>query len=332
MSALISIFMPVYNGAQYLNKSIYSIINQTFTSFELVCVDDSSTDYSFELLSRFAAIDSRIKVFKKENGGSVPKSWNFALPHLTGKYILYTSQDDFMSVDLLEKMYTKAVETNADATIPNLICYYGDEKNNITKLMPFDKSLILSGRDAFIYSLNWDIHAFVLWNAELVKQIGFDELATNSDEYATRNFFLNSKKVVFSEGTFYYGNTNPDAITKRLSIKRFDWIITNQRLLNLLYRNNFEEKVIKRFTHRHWGVTVYFHSQLLKHYSQFPRPERKRAIRILKDSYSNMDMTKTYKGFLARQLFSHGFFLIQITMLCYTFLVSTKTTISSGKF
>ena len=81
----ISIFMPVYNGSKFLEESISSLQKQTFKDFELVCVDDSSTDDSYNVLEKLAQTDSRIKLFQKPNGGNVPKSWNFVLPNLNGK-------------------------------------------------------------------------------------------------------------------------------------------------------------------------------------------------------------------------------------------------------
>lgn len=289
MNNLISIFMPVYNGGHFLSKTITSIIAQTYSVFELICADDASTDDSVAILKRFAAADRRIRVYQKPHGGSVPKAYNFALPYMKGNYIFYSSQDDLMSPDLLEKMHAKAVEYGADAVIPNMAYYYGEKSGNVKKIIPCDKNSVLSGKEAFILSLNWDIHGFALWNANLVRQVGFDELATNSDEYAVRKFFLNSKKVVFSDGTFYYGNTNPAAITKKISIKRFDWITTNQRLLGLLYQRQFEEDVIKKFMDVHLRDTIAVHTLLLKNFRQLAKDERKKAVEILKTAYKSID-------------------------------------------
>ena len=97
----ISIFVPIYNGEQFLQRTLDSIIAQSFTDFEVVCVDDSSTDDSFELVTQYAKTDARIKLHRKPNGGNVPRSWIYALPYLQGDYTLYCSQDDFFSPDLL---------------------------------------------------------------------------------------------------------------------------------------------------------------------------------------------------------------------------------------
>jgi glycosyltransferase involved in cell wall biosynthesis len=123
--------MPVYNGSKYLEKSIKSVLNQTYRNFELVCVDDSSIDTSYQILKDFAFKDSRIRVYKKSNGGTVPKSWNFVLPLLRGNSITYMSQDDLMSEDNLEKMLQRQNETNADCVLPDMVFYY--EINQVTQ-------------------------------------------------------------------------------------------------------------------------------------------------------------------------------------------------------
>lgn len=312
MSRAISVFMPVYNGSGYLQRSLDSLLSQTFGDFEVICVDDSSTDNSYEILAEYASKDERIKIFIKPNGGNVPESWIFALPHMSGKYILYTSQDDFISADLLEKTYHRAEETQADATLPDLVYYYGAGKESTAKKGLFgNRDVILSGREAFLYSLRWDIHAFALWKAELVKSIGFDRTSTNSDEYATRNFYLHSNKVVFSEGTFYYNKENPDAITRKISVKRFDWCATNLRLLQLMRENNFSDREIADFSYTLWGNTVYMDMLLRKHSSELSPSEQLTAKELINRNYAAIDYNNLAKyngrkGRVIKLMFSNG--------------------------
>lgn len=323
MSPAISIFMPVYNGEKYLKRTLDSITNQTFRDFEVICVDDSSTDSSLQILQAYAKQDNRIKVFTKPNGGNVPKSWIFALPHITGGYIFYISQDDMMSPDLLELAHKRAKETEADAVIPDMTEYHGDHKTANPKSRLFgNKEVELTGRQAFLHSLKWEVHAFVLWKAELVKRIGFDDLATNSDEYATRNFFLNSNKVVFSGGTFYYGKENPDAITKKLSVKRFDWCITNLRLLQLMKEYLFDEKEMARFNYDFWGHTMYMNALLKKYKKNLSTDEYAGAMRIITQCYDSINFSliaryKGAKGHIIKILFTHGHHLIRCVISLY---------------
>lgn len=104
MNAKVSIFIPVYNGGNYLKYSVESVMRQTYTDWELLCVDDSSTDDSYAQLLQYQQADERIRVFQKPNGGNVPKSWNFVFPYIAGDFVMYMSQDDMIESDALEKM------------------------------------------------------------------------------------------------------------------------------------------------------------------------------------------------------------------------------------
>ena len=110
-----------------------------------------------------------------------------------------------------------------------------------------NKFIELSNRQAFILSLIWNIHGFSLRKMELVKKLGYDDMAMNSDEYMTRFFYLNCKKVAFSDGVFYYRQDNASAITKKFSLSLFDFIFTNNRIIKLIIENNFERKILENF-------------------------------------------------------------------------------------
>jgi len=244
----ISIFMPVYNGSKYLYKSIFSIINQTFKDFELVCVDDSSTDNSYEILKEFAAKDSRVRIFQKPNGGMVPKSWNFVLPLLKGESIAYMSQDDLMSEDNLEQLYNRQQETGADAILPDMVYYFEDNANNkILSAINGDRDIILTNREAVILSLNWQIHGFALWKSKLFDNIHFDEDSFNSDELQTRKLLFKCNKIAFCKGTFYYRQDNVNAITKTFGIKNYSLLLTQFRVCKFLADNNFDSKETKTY-------------------------------------------------------------------------------------
>lgn len=96
-----SIIMPVYNTALYLKKSIQSVIEQTYENWELICVNDGSTDDSLEICEHYAKQDSRIKVFSKVNEG-VSVARNFGLKKVTGERVIFLDADDWLTLNTLE--------------------------------------------------------------------------------------------------------------------------------------------------------------------------------------------------------------------------------------
>ncbi|MFX1257023.1 MAG: glycosyltransferase family 2 protein [Promethearchaeota archaeon] len=98
----VSIIMSIYNGEDYLNKAIDSILNQTFKDFELILIDDASTDTSLEIIENYAKIDKRIRVLKNPVNVGLTKSLNNAIRHFRGKYIARQDVDDISLPNRLE--------------------------------------------------------------------------------------------------------------------------------------------------------------------------------------------------------------------------------------
>lgn len=242
---LISIFVPVFNGEKYLKETLLSIKNQTYSNIEVLLVDDSSTDKSIIILDKFAKEDARFKVFTKENGGMVSCTWNFIKPEINGDYVFYSSQDDIFSVDLIEKMVERKKETNAEIILPDMEFYYENGTNN-KRIIGFqgNRNAVLTGRNAFSESLNWNIHGFALIKASLIIEEFFPEDAYDSDDFVTRKLFFKTNKVVFCTGIFYYRQDNVNAITKTFSKKNFYTLNSLIKLYNLLGENNFNKNEI----------------------------------------------------------------------------------------
>ena len=261
---IISVFMPVYNGEKYLKKSIESVLNQTFKEFEFIIVDDSSTDNSYSIIKEYAEIDYRIRIFQKPNGGNVPKSWNFAMPYLKGEFISYMSQDDWMSEDNLELNYKRYLETGAEIIVPDLI-YYSENGNIELSGIKGNHEQIISGKEAFILSLFWEVHGFTLCKANIMKSEPFDENSYNSDEYITRKNFLLSNNVAFSKGLFYYFQDNLNSMTKNFKLYHIEWLLTDQKLLKLMDNHNIEIRVISTYEFSSFFAMVNFYSKIINH-------------------------------------------------------------------
>ena len=95
-SPKLSIIMPIYNGAQYLENTVHSILISSYTNLELLLIDDGSTDASLSVCEALASSDARIKVYHKANSG-IADTRNYGLNHATGDYISFCDQDDEVS-------------------------------------------------------------------------------------------------------------------------------------------------------------------------------------------------------------------------------------------
>ena len=113
LTPLFSIIIPVYNVEPYLSECLDSIASQTLTNFEVICVNDGSTDNSLSILEEYAKRDNRFKVFTQENQG-VGVARNFALEAAQGKYIMFVDPDDWIVENALEEIYNYFIKTDAE--------------------------------------------------------------------------------------------------------------------------------------------------------------------------------------------------------------------------
>ena len=102
---LISILMPTYNVEKFVKEAVESILNQTWANFELIIVDDCSSDKTYEILSSLAQKDSRIQLYRNEQNSKICKTLNRALSYTRGKYIARMDGDDISTPDRLGKLY-----------------------------------------------------------------------------------------------------------------------------------------------------------------------------------------------------------------------------------
>lgn len=118
----VSIVMPIYNAANFLDESISSILSQTEKNIELICVDDGSTDDSPTIIKKYAANDKRIKCISQKNAGG-GAARNAGLKSACGDYLLFLDSDDVFEKTLVEETYDKAVLLNADVLVFGGDCF-----------------------------------------------------------------------------------------------------------------------------------------------------------------------------------------------------------------
>ena len=138
----VSIILSVYNGANWLDKAILSIQNQSFQDFEFLIINDGSNDSSLDIANKYAAKDSRLKIFTKENTG-LPNSLNFGLSKAHGEWIARIDADDFsLPCRLTEQMMITQKDSNVILVGTNFYIHENGKKifksnlpNNRNKLL-----------------------------------------------------------------------------------------------------------------------------------------------------------------------------------------------------
>ena len=109
----ISVIIPVYNIEKYLKNCLDSVINQTFSDIEIICINDGSTDNSLAILEQYARKDNRITIINKPNGG-LSSAWNKGLEVATAEYVTFVDSDDWIEQETYEIAYTNMLKNNVD--------------------------------------------------------------------------------------------------------------------------------------------------------------------------------------------------------------------------
>lgn len=168
-----SIIVPVYNVSKYLNKCINSMLEQTYDNFEIILVDDGSTDDSGKICDSFIDANEKIRVFHKENGG-LSSARNYGLKRAEGEYVIFLDSDDFWNkTDFLENI-VKIVD-NKDLVIFNSFKYF--EENEIKSQSRFkydDNFYKLDDKDKIKYIIKNNIFKACAWDKIIKKTILID--------------------------------------------------------------------------------------------------------------------------------------------------------------
>lgn len=269
-SPKVSILMPCYNSEAYLTRTIDSVLANDYQNWELIAVDDGSTDSTLLILQEYAKVDSRIKVFSKENGGKPSITLNICLSNVSGELITLLGHDDEYSPSYLSKTVNCHIQTSADIVIPDCRFVYSDTQKNWTMAgvverfghdnLVIDRSRVLKPKEAVALSVFWKIHAFALYSATIIKKYGFCEQGMNGDEYSARVFLLHANRVVFSEGVYFYHQVE-ESITKKLSPRLFDTWRSLMLLEILLKENGFSTYLIKQVNQSRFDTYAYLEAK-----------------------------------------------------------------------
>ncbi|MCH1624887.1 glycosyltransferase family 2 protein [Ferdinandcohnia quinoae] len=166
MSSLVSIIMPVYNVEKYIEKSIRSVLSQSYKSFELIIIIDGSPDKSGEIAEEFAKYDNRVKVYYKDNGG-LSDARNYGMQHAKGKYIYFLDSDDYIEGNLLEVAINALEENDQDLIVFGFFADFEDIQQRVIKTTVTnpDKGVFSKeNMDRFVIKENFYNYIGYAWN------------------------------------------------------------------------------------------------------------------------------------------------------------------------
>ncbi len=226
MDPIVSIIVPVYNAEETLRRCIESVLNQGFTDFELLLVDDGSTDSSAGICREYENGDRRARVIRKENTG-VSDTRNLGLSEARGTFVQFLDSDDWITPDATSLMVRAARDSGADMVIADFYRVIGDRvahKGDIEK----DGLLSLEEFAGFMMENPADFYYGVLWNKlfkrEIIAQHGLsmDKTISWCEDFMFNLEYLRHVKTVYAlrVPVYYYVKTKGSLVSQGLSLTK----------------------------------------------------------------------------------------------------------------
>lgn len=233
----ISVIIPMFNVEKYIEKTLNSVIEQTFKDFEIILINDGSTDRTVDICQEYLNKYNNIMLFEQKNKG-VSSARNLGIDKANSKYIIFIDADDLLEKDMLEVLYEDIVKNNADMSICGYIIKNLDDtiiyhyNTNLYKL--FDKTMIMQE------FLRERLFGIALWNklikADIVKKHKFDEsLKINEDKKFLFSVISECKNVIYNDVCKYkYILRKNSAATAKFDNRMFDVIKVNDYIFKTL--------------------------------------------------------------------------------------------------
>lgn len=310
-----SIIIPCYNVEKYIKSCLDSVITQTFQDIDVICVNDGSTDNTFNILNEYAQKDNRIKIINKENGG-LSSARNEGMKYATGDYIYFLDSDDFIEKDLFENAYNAFQNNDID-----YYCFGSEAfaENNISQdILSINEYLKIKfngiQKKQFDIGLNQNIH---VWNKIFKKdilhkyKIDFIDNLLYEDIFFTWAYFFLTQNIYFEPKIFHHYRLHNESIMERTTKKK-SYKFAVSHLLNWFELFQFMQQDKHLFIKNYKNLLF-----LLDNY-------RKRAIEMVEKSDIQLvnhqadlykkELKKTLKknyGFLKFIIFNQNLFWIQ---------------------
>ncbi|MBQ8569968.1 MAG: glycosyltransferase family 2 protein [Kiritimatiellae bacterium] len=222
---LVSIIVPVYNGERFLRDLLNSILAQSHSSWECICVNDSSTDNSLAILEEYTARDSRFKCFTKPNGGT-GDSRNFGLDAATGDFIMFADQDDLLHPDAMKLALDVQLKTGADVVQFNRCAFaqspnwsFINEKELFKRVKPLCPPLQSYLTTGALVIYVWQY----LYKKEVLEKIRFPKLTGGEDSPFIFDVANQTSNWVLLPFTLYGFRENLSSVSRSIPL----WYINN---------------------------------------------------------------------------------------------------------
>lgn len=241
----VSVVIPVFNVEEYLEDCINSVLNQTLTDFELIAIDDNSTDNSLNILKNFQKKDKRILIFENKKNMGPSYCRNLGMKEAKGKYLEFIDSDDWIEKDCLELLYNESESKDLDFLMFPF-AFYDNKTKKASEFQYSSITVVDSSFDNTVFTYDdFDGDTLCklafspvnkLYNLNFLRKNGFKFLEgvdVAEDLLFFYEIFLNASRVSIFRKIFYYYRVHEGSISTTGDRRSFDVIRVIQKLLDL---------------------------------------------------------------------------------------------------
>ena len=244
---MISVIFPIYNVEQQLRRSIESILDQTYEDFELILVNDGSTDSSLSICQKYEKTDSRIKVINQKNQG-VSAARNTGIDNACGEWIAFVDPDDYVHPTYLERLYNVALQTGADISVCNYRIVYGEKDAfmQIEETTPQICSGYESLNNFFGSQYTRNVSPWgKLVKKELHRNLRYPVGRVQEDAHITYRLFERANKVAYIDEYLYHYYQRKNSIMNHPAKEKFlarrnDAIHAQEEMIDFFYMEKYD--------------------------------------------------------------------------------------------
>ena len=279
----VSVLVAVHNAEKWLTQCLDSLMSQTLTDIQVICVDDASTDGSLAILNDYARRDKRFEVVPMAENVGMAKARNIALAKAKGDYICMLDSDDWYGPDAFEKA-VGVFEANltTDVVLFQFRYVFPDHE----QLFPSKPFTVIDGRTACQLSLDWQIHGIYMVRRAIHMQYPYDDTCRLfSDENTTRLHYAVSREIRYCEGTYYY-RQHEASMSHRPSVRQFDKLKAKESLIKSLQELSID---VQQLTNMLWIDVVDLYMFHHVHGYQLTKAEREYGMQEIRRVWSTID-------------------------------------------
>lgn len=328
----VSIIMPCYNGKDYIRKSLDSVLSQTYKDFELICVNDGSTDNTLEILKEYKKKHDNIIIIDKKNEGGL-NVLSKAIKKMRGKYVCIIDNDDIVSNKYLSVLHDTIVKYNASLSV----CAY-ERVDYLTgkvysrEMQREEKCYKVTNDPGILLEVNTS-----LWNKmfkrELVDSLLEFEFTSTGMQDMIYNSFMYTKveKIAFTPEILYYYQVRQSSNINTLKTKVIDSMYDNMKRIREYYKNNCKDNMTEfydAYAFLHLGVSFMFRTYT-SHKSEYKKTfERNKKILNecfplwKKNKYYSIkyiyENKRNFKMFICYMFYKLNLFTL--FLFCYSFI------------